>query len=89
MNMRAAAQTYCVIDINDLSNIDFSQVFETSENTIKKSLDGSKFIIKFNNTPSFIPVPVTPLQTLTHAECLDLVATAAWSNSPAIESKKT
>tara|TARA_R100000664_G_C2651082_1_gene71701 strand:- start:202 stop:456 length:255 start_codon:yes stop_codon:yes gene_type:complete len=83
--MRAAAQTYCVIDINDLSNIDFSQIFETSEDTIKKSLDGTMFIIKFDTTPSFIPVPVVPLQTLTHAECLELVTTAEWSNSPATD----
>lgn len=83
--MRAAAQIYCVIDINDLSNIDFSEVFETSEDTIKKSLDGTMFIIKFDTTPSFIPVPVTPLQTLTHAECLELVATPEWSNSPATD----
>ena len=85
MNMRAAAQTYCVIDINDLSNIDFSQVFETSEDTVRKNLDGTKFVIKFNTTPSFIPVPVTPLQTLTYEDCLQLMNTAEWSELDPIE----
>tara|TARA_Y100001963_G_scaffold103271_1_gene142152 strand:+ start:25 stop:276 length:252 start_codon:yes stop_codon:yes gene_type:complete len=83
--MRAAAQTYCVIDINDLSNIDFSQVFETSEDTVRKNLDGTKFVIKFNTTPSFIPVPVTPLQTLTYEDCLQLMNTAEWSELDPIE----
>ena len=77
--MRAAAQTYCIIDINDLSDIDFNQVFETSEDTIRRSLDGTQFIIKFDTTPSFIPVPVTPLQTLTYEECLALMQTDVWS----------
>jgi hypothetical protein len=77
--MRAAAQTYCIIDINDLSDIDFNQVFETNEDTIRRSLDGTQFIIKFDTTPSFIPVPVTPLQTLTYEECLALMQTDVWS----------
>ena len=77
--MRAAAKTYCIIDINDLSNIDFNQVFETSKDTIRKNLDGTKFVIKFDTTPSFIPVPVNPLQTLTYEDCLQLMNTAEWS----------
>ena len=81
--MRGAAQTYCTIDINDLNEIDFDQVFEDSENTVKRKLDGSEFIIKYNIQPTFIPSPVTPLQTLSHSECLALTSTAAWSNSPA------
>ena len=33
------ADTYAIINIADLGNIDFSQVGETDENTIRKSLD--------------------------------------------------
>lgn len=73
---------YATINIADLTNIDFSQVGETDENTIRKSLDDTLFVIKWSNEhePSFITDgTVVPLQTLTHAEALTLMATPAWS----------
>ncbi len=74
------AETYAIINIADLPNIDFAQVGETDENTIRKSLDQTQFVIKYNTEPTFITDGlVTPLQTLTHAEALTLMATAEWS----------
>ena len=78
--MKKAAETYVIINIADLSSIDFSQIGETSQNTIRKSLDESQFVIKYNTEPSFISDgTVTPLQILTHLEALDLMATDAWT----------
>ena len=74
------AETYAIINIADLSNIDFSQVGETDQDTIRKSLDETQFVIKYNTEPTFITDGlVTPIQTLTHAEALTLMATAEWS----------
>ena len=74
------AETYAIINIADLGNIDFSQVGETDETTIRKSLDQTQFVIKYNAEPTFITDgSVTPLQTLTHAEALNLMSTAEWS----------
>ena len=73
---------YATINIADLTNIDFSQVGETDENTIRKSLDDTLLVIKWSNEhePSFITDgTVVPVQTLTHAEALTLMATPAWS----------
>ena len=73
---------YAIINIADLTNIDFSQVGETDENTIRKSLDQTQFVIKWSNEhePTFITDgTIIPLQTLTHAEALTLMATAEWS----------
>ena len=72
------AQVYCTINITDLANVDFSQVFETSENTIRKNVAEDEFLIKFDVTPSFIPSPVEPLQTLTYSEALALMKTSEW-----------
>jgi hypothetical protein len=78
--MKKQAETYAIINIADLSNIDFSQVGETNENTIRKSLDESQFIIKWNSEPSFITDgTVTPIETLTHSEAIALMTTSAWS----------
>jgi hypothetical protein len=74
------ADTYAIINIADLGNIDFSQVGETDENTIRKSLDDSQFVLKWNTEPTFIAdSTVVPVQTLTHDEALTLMATSAWS----------
>jgi len=80
------AETYAIINIADLGNIDFAQVGETDENTIRKSLDETQFVIKYNAEPTFIADgTVTPLQTLTHAEALTLMATAEWSEPIPVE----
>lgn len=79
---------YGIVNIADLPNIDFSQVGETDENTIRKSLDDSQFVIKWSNEhePTFITDgTVVPLQTLTHEEALTLMATAEWSEPIPVE----
>lgn len=75
-------RTYATINISDLSNVDFTQVIETSEDTIRKSLDETQFVIKWNIEPSFITNgTITPLQTITHVEALALVQTDAWNDN--------
>lgn len=77
--MKRIADTYAIINIADLGNIDFAQVGETDENTIRKSLDETQFVIKWNTEPTFIADgTVTPLQTLTHDEALTLMSSAEW-----------
>jgi len=84
--MKKVAETYAIINIADLPNIDFAQVGETSENTIRKSLDESQFVIKWNTTPTFIAdLSVVPVQILTHLEALTLMSTEAWSEPIEIE----
>jgi len=80
------AETYAIINIADLVNIDFAQVGETDENTIRKSLDDSQFVIKYNDEPTFIADgSVVPLQTLTHSEALVLMASPEWSEEIPVE----
>lgn len=80
------ADTYAIINIADLSNIDFSQVGETDENTIRKSLDETQFVLKWNTEPTFITDgTVVPLQTLTHEQALTLMQTAEWSEPIPVE----
>ena len=45
--------TYNTIAIADLENIDFSQVQETSAETIRKSIDETQFTIKGNRAKFF------------------------------------
>ena len=80
------AETYAIVSITDLANIDFAQIGETDETTIRKSLDDLQFVIKYNTEPSFITDgTVTPLQILTHTEALTLMASAEWSEPLPVE----
>ena len=48
-------RTYVIIDASEVANLDFSQVSETSADTLKYSVDGTKTFVKFNgDTPSFL-----------------------------------
>ena len=74
------AETYATINIADLSLIDFSQIGETDENTIRKSLDGTQLIIKWDTEPSFITDgTVAIIQAMNHAQAVALMQTSKWS----------
>ena len=81
METRLNHLTYAICNIaNDLYKIDFSQVGESSSGTIRRSLDNTLFVIKYNALPTFIKDgSVTPSQTLTHSEALELMSTPEWS----------
>ena len=74
--------TYAIVNINDLSKVDFSQVGQTSADTVRRSIDGSMFVLKWEETPTFISDgTIKPLQTLTHEDCLALMQTAEWTET--------
>ena len=85
METRLNHLVYAICNIaNDLQNIDFSQVGESSASTVRRSLDDTLFVIKYNALPTFIKDgTVIPSQTLTHSETLELMSTSAW-NEPII-----
>jgi hypothetical protein len=77
---------YAIIQTSDLSSIDFSQIGETSQDTLRYNLAGTEFVIKWNSTPTFISDgTVVPVSELTHAEALALMATAEWSQLEPVE----
>ena len=80
------AETYATISITDLVLIDFSQIHETSAETIRKSLDETEFVIKYDAVPSFISDgSVEILQAMNHEEALQLMATDKWSEPLPVE----
>jgi len=84
--MKKIAETYATISMTDLGLIDFSQIHETSAETIRKSLDETKFVIKYDAVPSFISdETVTPLTVMNHKEALQLMATDEWSEPLPVE----
>ena len=48
-------KTYVIINASEVGTVDFSQVNETSADTLRYSLDDSKTFVKFEgSTPSFL-----------------------------------
>jgi hypothetical protein len=74
---------YMIFNVSELPSIDFSQVLETSIETVRKSIDGTKTFVKWEDEE---PSCVTNLQTkegpYTHSEMLQILSTAEWSEAP-------
>ena len=75
-------RTYATINLTDVGLIDFAQVGETSVSTIRKSLDDTQFVIKWEDgyVPTFITDgSVVAIDTYDHHAILELMATPEWS----------
>ena len=73
--------TYMIFSISELEQIDFTQVKETSIDTVRKSIDGTKTFVKWEDE---IPQCVVDLTTkegpYTYEEILVILATPEWTN---------
>ena len=75
-------KTYATVNLSDIGLIDFSQVGQTSASTVRKSLDNTQFVIKWEvgYVPTFITdSTVIPLGTYDHHAIIELMATSEWS----------
>ena len=81
------ATTYAVINLTDTNAILFSQVNQSSAQTMRRNLANSQGLLSYQVEPSFITNgSLTPLSTMNHEEALALMATPAWSSpSPPAE----
>tara|TARA_R110002012_G_scaffold60027_2_gene157046 strand:- start:696 stop:932 length:237 start_codon:yes stop_codon:yes gene_type:complete len=71
------SKSYVIIDISDVSSIDFDQVMETSADTLRRSVDGSQTFVKFEgSTPSFLEGKTQ----YDHSEILTILATDEWTD---------
>ena len=70
------SRTYVIIDSDEVSSVDFSQV-EESADTIRYSVDNSQTFVKFDSdtTPSFLDGKTQ----YTHSEILNVLATDEWT----------
>jgi len=67
---------YVIINANEVNSVDFSQVKETSADTIRYSVDGSKTFVKYEGAkPSFL----YGKDTYTHTQILAILATDEWT----------
>jgi len=67
---------YVIYDMANVATIDFSEVEETSQDTLRLSLNGTKTVLKFiGETPNFL----VGLQQYNHQEILVVMKSAEWT----------
>lgn len=74
-------RNFMIFNISELNKIDFTQVLETSIDTVRKSVDQTKTFVKWDG---IIPECVSNLTTkegpYTYDEILAILSTSQWTN---------
>jgi hypothetical protein len=73
-------RNFMIFNISELSNIDFTQVLETSIDTVRKSVDETKTFVKWDGAiPTCVEALLTKEGPYTYEEILTILATEEWS----------
>ena len=73
--------TYIIIEVSEIALIDFNQVMETSEQTLRLSVDGLKTVLKWEGAePAFVSTLSSYEGPYTHEEILVIMDTPEWSD---------
>lgn len=71
---------YVIFEMSEVGEINFSEVMETSQETLRLSVDGTKSFVKYEGTqPASVAALTTKSQEYSHAEILDILATPEWT----------
>ena len=71
---------FIIFNISELSKIDFTQVLETSEETVRKSVDETKTFVKWNgDEPACIATLTTQEGPYTYDEIIAILVTEEWT----------
>jgi hypothetical protein len=72
---------YVILNLDEIDSVDFDQVMETEASNVRKSVDGSKFFVKYEGgQPSFL----WGKTEYTHSEILEVLATDEWTSDEEI-----
>ena len=71
-----------IFNVSELPQIDFTQVLETSIDTVRKSVDQTKTFVKWDGTniPSSVDSLTTKEGPYTYGEILTILATPEWAD---------
>jgi hypothetical protein len=76
---------FMIFNVSELDNIDFNEVLETSKDTVRKSIDGTKTFVKWEGN---IPLSVQSLTTKegpnTYEEIITILQSPEWTDINAL-----
>jgi len=71
---------YVIFSTTELDQVDFSQVLETSKDTVRKSVDETLTFVKYeDDMPSTVEALTTKQGPYTYEEILAILATEEWT----------
>ena len=71
---------WVILDTSETGSIDFSQVLQTSSETLRLNISGSQTIVKYEgDQPSSIAALSTKSQEYTHSEILNILTGSSWT----------
>lgn len=78
---------FMIFDVNELNIIDFSQVLETSMDTVRKSIDETKTFVKWDGDiiPSSVEMLTTKEGPYTYDEIITILSDETWTLNSEIE----
>jgi hypothetical protein len=72
---------FMIFNVSELDTIDFTKVLETSTETVRKSVDGTKTFVKWDGAmPQCVIDLVTSEGPYTYEEILAILATPEWTD---------
>ena len=73
---------FMIFSVTELDQIDFTQVLETSIDTVRKSVDETKTFVKWDGdvVPSSVDSLTTKEGPYTYEEILDILQTPEWTS---------
>jgi hypothetical protein len=73
-------RNFMIFNVSELNTIDFTQVLETSLNTVRKSVDETKTFVKWDgDMPSSVSSLTTKEGPYNYEEILTILATPEWT----------
>lgn len=73
-------RNFMIFNVSELDTIDFTQVLETSQDTVRRSVDGTRTFVKWNyDTPSSVSSLTTKEGPYNYEEILTILATPEWA----------
>ena len=74
-------RTYVILDASEVDTVNFDEVMQTSADKLRYSLDGSKFVVKYEGTQPFFLLGKTEYN---HEEILNILSGPEWSSEEPI-----
>tara|TARA_Y100000114_G_C11537588_1_gene221024 strand:+ start:168 stop:425 length:258 start_codon:yes stop_codon:yes gene_type:complete len=79
MSDRFSNRRWVIFNTSETGSIDFSQVMETSSDTLSLNLSGSQTFVKYEGSqPSSVASLSSKSQEYTHSEILNILTGSAW-----------
>lgn len=73
-------RNYLIFNVSELDQINFQEVLETSADTVRRSVDGTKTFVKWEGERPQSTLDLTTAEgPYTHEEILAILSTDVWS----------